>query len=44
MQWDTYPPREYRGRRFGMKSESFGPYSHLPQRVLGTFELALGDP
>ena len=25
MQWDSYPAREYGGRRFGMKSESFGP-------------------
>ena len=31
MQWDSYPPREYDGRRYGMKSESFGPYFDFPQ-------------
>jgi hypothetical protein len=44
MQWDSYPPREYRGRRFGMKSESFGPYFDLPRRVAAVFELAVGSP
>jgi hypothetical protein len=45
MQWDSYPPREYGGRRYGMKSETFGPYFDLPRRAVGPFELALGgDP
>jgi hypothetical protein len=43
MQWDSYPPREYGGRRFGMKSDSFQPYVDLPQRASGPFELALGS-
>jgi hypothetical protein len=44
MQWDSYPAREYGGRRFGMKSESFEPYADLPRRAAGAFELALGGP
>jgi hypothetical protein len=45
MQWDSYPPREHDGRRYGMKSESFGPYFDFPRRAAGPFELALGgDP
>jgi hypothetical protein len=43
MQRDSYPPREYGGRRFGMKSESFGPYRDLPRRAAATFELAMGS-
>ena len=43
MQWDSYPSREYGGRRFGMKSDSFGPYLDLPRRAAGAFELALGS-
>jgi hypothetical protein len=44
MQWESYPAREYGGRRFGMKSESFGPYIDMPRRAVGAFELALGSP
>jgi hypothetical protein len=43
MQWDSYPAREHGGRRYGMKSESFGPYLDLPGRYGVTFELALGS-
>lgn len=43
MQWDSYPAREYGGRRFGMKSESFGPYLDLPDRCGRVFELAVGS-
>ena len=42
MQWDSYPPREHGGRRFGMKSESFDEVLELPSRCSETFELALG--
>jgi hypothetical protein len=42
MQWDSYAAREYGGRRYGMKSESFGPYLDLPGRVGAEFELAPG--
>jgi hypothetical protein len=41
MQWDSYTPLEYEGRRFGMKSDSFGPYIDLPDRVGPIFDLAL---
>lgn len=44
MQWDSYPAREYGGRRFGMKSESFAPYMELPARAGRIFELAVGSP
>ncbi|MHB1562125.1 MAG: glycosyltransferase, partial [Isosphaeraceae bacterium] len=42
MNWSSYPPREYGDRRFGMKNESFSPYTGLPRRTTGPFELALG--
>lgn len=44
MQWDSYPPQEHDGRRYGMKSESFGPYFDLPGRCGRVFELAVGSP
>ncbi len=44
MQWDSYAAREYGGSRFGMKSESFGPYVDLPARSGRPLELALGSP
>jgi hypothetical protein len=43
MQWDSYPAREYGGRRYGMKSESFGAYLDLPVRCGRAFELAVGS-
>jgi hypothetical protein len=44
MQWDSYPAREHEGRRYGMKSESFGPYLDLPKRCGSPLELAVGSP
>jgi hypothetical protein len=43
MQWDSYPAREFGGRRFGMKSDSFGPFLDLPAQVGPVFELAVGS-
>lgn len=43
MQWDSYEAREYEGRRYGMKSDSFGPYLDLPARTEESFELAVGS-
>jgi hypothetical protein len=43
MQWDSYPAREFGGRRYGMKSESFDPYLELPGRCGRVFELAVGS-
>lgn len=43
MQWDSYPAREYEGRHYGMKSESFQPYLDLPSRTDAILELALGS-
>jgi len=42
MQWESYAAREYHGRRYGMKSDSFEAYLNLPERAGGIFELALG--
>ena len=42
MQWDSYPPHELDGRRFGMKSASFADYLELPRRVGPILELAVG--
>jgi hypothetical protein len=44
MQWESYPAKEYAGRRYGMKADSFGPYLGLPARAGGAFELAVGSP
>src|SRR5262249_5116231 len=41
MQWDSYPAREFGGRRFGMKSQSFEPYWLLPSRTRTRLRLAL---
>jgi len=43
MQWDSYPPREYAGRQFGMKSMSFNEFINLPRCKTSTLELALGS-
>jgi hypothetical protein len=43
MQWDSYPMREFRGRRYGMKSDSFAPFLELPARVGPILELAVGS-
>jgi hypothetical protein len=43
MQWDSYPARVHGGRRYGMKSESFGPYFTLPEQSGRVFELAIGS-
>jgi hypothetical protein len=42
MQWDSYAAREYNGVRYGMKSDSFGPYLDLPEKTGPIFELAVG--
>jgi hypothetical protein len=39
-----YPASEYAGRRYGMKSETFGPYIDLPEQTGSTFEMAIGGP
>jgi hypothetical protein len=43
MQWDSYKHRDYKGRRYGMKSESFAPFFDLPGRCSARLELALGN-
>jgi hypothetical protein len=47
MQWDNTlqnVPRDYKGHRYGRKSDSFEPYMALPQRTSEQLELALaGD-
>ena len=44
MQWESYPPREYAGVRYGLKGMSFAPYMDLPERAGPVLELALGTP
>ena len=44
MQWESYPAREYGGRRYGMKSDAFAPYLDLPRASDAAFEIALGGP
>jgi hypothetical protein len=44
MQWDAYPPREFAGHRYGMKSDAFAPYFALPDQVSAPLEIALGSP
>jgi hypothetical protein len=43
MLWDSYPARDYAGRRYGMKSDSFDAYLDLPEKAGRIFELALGS-
>jgi hypothetical protein len=43
LQWDSYRVRVHEGRRYGMKSDSFGPYWDLPRRAGPHFELAIGS-
>src|SRR3954452_21086540 len=42
MQWESYPPREHGGLRYGMKADAFTEYVELPERTAGPFVLALG--
>ena len=44
MVWESYPAREYRGRRYGMKSSSFRDYVDLPGKTDSIMELAIGVP
>jgi hypothetical protein len=45
MQWESYRAREFDGRRYGMKSESFREYMSLPRSLPGVrLQLALGSP
>lgn len=44
MQWDSYAHRDYKGLRYGMKSESFTSFIDLPNQCSADLELALGSP
>lgn len=43
MQWDSYAARQYEGRRYGMKSESFQSFLDLPRLTDIGLELAVGS-
>jgi hypothetical protein len=43
MQWKSYKPREFEGRAYGLKSDSFGAFLDLPARAGPRFTLALGS-
>ena len=42
MDWHSYHPVEHKGVRYGMKSDSFGPYMYLPRRVGAVFGMTVG--
>jgi len=44
MQWDSYETREWRGTKYGMKSQEMERVLELPTRCGPRFELALGSP
>ncbi len=41
LSWQTYPPVEHEGIRYGLKAESLAPLLDLPRRSRESFELAL---
>lgn len=43
MQWDSYRAREFGGKCYGMKSDSFESFMHLPEKTEDVFELAIGS-
>jgi hypothetical protein len=43
MQWESYPPVEHGGVRYGMKSDSFHDYLDMPAAAGASFEVALGS-
>jgi hypothetical protein len=43
MQWDSYKVRAYKGKAYGMKSASFGPYLNFPDHISDPLELAIGS-
>ena len=42
MNWQSYPPVEYDGRRFGTKAQTLVDFIDLPRQVPGPFEIAIG--
>jgi hypothetical protein len=44
MLWDSYRPRTYAGRTYGMKSASFEPFLDLPARASVRMEAVVGSP
>ena len=44
MQWESYPAREYKGKQYGMKADSFTQFFRLPEWTDTKLELALGSP
>jgi hypothetical protein len=44
MLWESYPPLEYAGQRYGLKSQSFGDYLSMPLRTGERLEVAVGGP
>ena len=44
MKWDSYESLKYRGRRYGMKSNSFRDYIGLPEKAGRIFDLVAHTP
>jgi hypothetical protein len=42
MQWESYPPAEHNGQKFGMKSDSFATIEQAPRHVVPKLQIALG--
>ena len=43
MKWESYPGKNYNGRYFGMKAESFNDYMDLPKKTKSIMEVAVSD-
>lgn len=44
MKWESCPERNYNGRHYGMKAESFEPYWNMPNKTNQLIEVAVSDP
>jgi hypothetical protein len=43
MKWESYPGKDYNGRHYGMKAESFDDYMDIPKKTRSIMELAVSD-
>jgi len=43
MKWESYPGKEYNGRHYGMKAESFDLFMDIPKKTNSIMELSVSD-
>jgi len=43
MKWESYPGKDFNGRHYGMKAESFDVYMDIPKKTSSVMELAVSD-